>query len=125
MKVKRLNLNEAKQINENFIFNTEAVKIFFEESTGFSYDEFDEMFTKLSDTDIEISRNANRFGVYFSPDYLVFTSEETLKNWNYYKGLEYVNFTPDMINVSGVFMAIYELGVDERIDEILDELNNY
>ena len=117
MKIKKV--NELNSINENF--HVGIIKQFLEEVTGES--DLD-AFTKATYDQIsEIHHNASSSRIYYNDEYLIFTSESTLKNWQYYAGYEYIDDEPDMIRVNGEFLAIYSEDIDERISDDLEILN--
>lgn len=79
-----------------------------------------ERFKKVDRT--KCPRNATTVGVYCSESYLLFTRKSAYDNWRYYAGLEYED-DPDMINVGGDFIAIYDACNSERVEKLLSQLN--
>jgi len=118
MKIKKV--NELNSINENFHIG--IIEQFLEEVTG----ESDlEDFTKATYEQISnLHHNASTNGIYYNDEYLIFTSESTLKNWKYYAGYEYIDDEPDMIRINGKFLVIYPEYIDDRISSDLEQLND-
>jgi hypothetical protein len=115
MKIKRFN-----ELNENISFS-EIINHFLKEVTGESNIED---FTKATYEQIHnLHRNANGSGIYYNDEYLLFTSENVLQNWQYYAGYEYIDEKPDMIKIDGSFLAIYSYELDDRISDDLYQLN--
>ena len=119
MKIKKF--NELNEDNLHFMLGG-IIKQFLSEVTG---EDSIESFTKATYEQInDLHHNASTYGIYYNEDFIIFTNSESLKNWQYYAGYEYIDEQPDMIRVNGQFMAIYESDLDERIENDLDMLNN-
>lgn len=64
-------------------------------------------------------------GIYYSEEVLIFTNAAVHARWNYYAGFEYIkNF--DLIDIKSkrVYLAIYDCNSGEKVEEILETLNN-
>jgi len=62
---------------------------------------------------------------YFTEDYIIFTDEATMKNWQYYAGFEYLG-SPEILKKGETFICAYSIynDTDDRIKDYLDIMNN-
>jgi len=118
MKIKRLN-----QLNENLsnVNINDFIIEFIDRVTGDDLENFKKASYKQID---DLHSNASSQGIYYSDEYLIFLSESTYKNWQYYGGYEYIDDMPDMIVIDGDFCVIYAAHLHDRVSGDLDFLNN-
>lgn len=114
------NEKEEGKLNESMELNyPDLVNDFFD----YIGVDIDELKKATYDQIKNLHRNASSSGVYFSEEHLVFSNENTLKNWDYYAGYEYIDNTPNMIKIDGYYFAVYKKYDDDRIESDLDILN--
>lgn len=124
-------MNTMIKVSENnFVMPELMNKVFgFHCNDDLSFDDAmnAEFFEKLAYENKGIPHNATASAVYFSENYLLFTSESSHKNWLYYAGLEYVEEErgePNIVKVDGEFYALYSRDGSERVERLIDNLNN-
>ncbi len=92
---------------------------------GISEDELQVITPEIKKALREYTRGLVYMPSYFTEDYIIFTDEMAMKNWQYYAGFEYLG-SPEILKNRELFICAYSIydDIDDRIKDYLDIMNN-